>query len=181
MKSTVYLLLASVALLFLSGCSGLSTFKDSKDSFSCVLPDGMHCTSLSENYDRQSRLFHEEKTPISVSAYTPSVPVTALAKPHRLRSEPEANEVPYETLSEEWWARYEKKAAYEREHPSKLHSDPRTTRRRGESIAYLLLLPRVDKEGDLHLQKEIWLRLENPTWEIERMRSDFLESLSLEM
>lgn len=180
MKAISFAFFLSVCVT-LAGCSGLSTFQGSKDSFSCPLPNDVHCTSLTENYERESKLLDRDGTTDRVAAHAPSVPADAVPAPVAPQLAPESAQPPYENESEEWWARYEQKAAYEREHPSALHSDPRTTRRRGESIAYLLLLPRVDEEGDLHLQKEIWLRLEDPAWEIDRLRSDFLQSLSMEM
>ena len=172
--------------LLLTGCSGLSTFKGSVDTFSCGLPDSVHCTSLTQNYERENAaLDASEKAKVATDSNAPlivrDVPApVAPQTPTGTTTEPAA-QPPYGSLAEEWWARYEKKAARERANPSPLHDDPRTTARTGEAIAYLLLLPRVDAEGDLHLQKEVWIRLDEPLWEVERLREDFLSTLTGEV
>ena len=143
---------ALAATAFLTGCGSITGLMDAHDAFGCPIGTGINCTTLSQTYARENALAESAQRPQILSKT--EAPSPKAGKPARLR--PGTRQEGLRHL-------------------------PTLSARAPERVLLLWVLPWVDERGDLHDASRVWMRVEDASWRIERVRTKRMRTAAPEM
>lgn len=173
------LLTIAAASLTLAGCGNLTGLIDAQDQFGCPMVGGVTCRTVSQTYETErAREVENQKQgtgvhrvdmtglkPVHSEAATSGVAASALveSRPDRERSNAVRELVHTERAGKV--GKIDERIAALRAKPTRISA------RAPERVLMLWILPWVDDAGDLHDASRVWMRVEDASWRIERVRN----------
>ena len=174
MKRILFAALSVLASL-LAGCGNLTGLVNAHDEFGCGAPPGARCNTLSENFEKQEKDFHQaDSLPVDETSEAISSAPEADAKGEALVGKK------LEKAAREAKTVAQKPVVRARATTGARHVDSRYRRivdafddplRASEVVMQLWVMPWVDSDGDFHAASRVWLKVKDARWQIERERS----------